>query len=430
MLSEAAFNKFMNELKNAGKAVAAIERVRFGGFLFWKGNVESLRREVAKLNLLIRKGAARQADKLHVLNHEALIDEARVLRSALQSAVPLVEDVRTRKYLDVAVGWLKSFEDTVNKHRILLEKDVPLEQTDEYERIILIKYEQHKSRLLMAIDDIVGKENDLIRNAAPDLGRRKVLAYAAAGLVAAFTGTAYGQDAQQNAQGGVAKTAFTTKKALSEAEISTLMDPRKYATVDAILKDEQILPAKVEFVEYDPRTRTNNFDALVYQKHLKPEERKPVLVLFYHNKDPTNGSLDLFSARDAIALKKLAESFTPQIKFVAYESDVDPALAANKYAGVWRMGIPAIPSIAMYSTFDVLSGETLETNRGELKLIDVIRGGPDADKYVQGMVNNCSNYWIPTNLLMRQSIKRDGKVYRHNAQWRIQAVADAQLSLK
>ncbi|MEM4240185.1 MAG: hypothetical protein QXK08_03260, partial [Candidatus Woesearchaeota archaeon] len=160
-----------------------------------------------------------------------------------------------------------------------------------------------------------------------------LLGGASAILAATGTPSAYGQEAAQKLQ------------EITDEEISEMM---KKETVEEILKG-----ANVEYVKYNPITRTTNYDALVFQKHLKPEERKPVLVLFYHNKDPTiPNTPEPFSQRNAIIFRKLSEQFSNKIKFVAYDVDSDPVMAANNYRGFNRqLDIQSIPSIAMYSQF-------------------------------------------------------------------------------
>ena len=219
-----------------------------------------------------------------------------------------------------------------------------------------------------------------------------VLAGASSIMTAAGTKAAYGQDIAQKAD------------EITESEIAEMM---KKETVEEILKG-----ANVEYVQRVGND--TNFDALVYQKNLKSEERKPVLAFFYHNKDPPDTLQKGTAHRSAIIFKTLAQKFVDKIKFVCYNAGMDPAKAANNYAWFDKLGILTIPSIAMYSKFDVLKGETVEKNSGQIKQIDVIRGGPVEDKFIAPRTRNNANYWIPTNLFMKQSIDKDNKVYRYN----------------
>ncbi len=204
---------------------------------------------------------------------------------------------------------------------------------------------------------------------------------------------------------------------ITEQEIAELM---KKETVEEILQG-----ANVEFVKYNPITKTTNYDELVFQKHLKPEERKPVLVLFYHNKDPTTPNKpEAFSQRNAIIFRKISEQFAGTVKFVCYDADSDPVMAANNYDGFnKRLNILGIPSIAMYSPFDVAMGEKPNNNDGIIKRIDTLRGGPGLNKSVPIIVRNSTNYWVKPNLLNLPNPDNDGKIYRYNNTFKLSEIA-------
>ncbi len=232
-----------------------------------------------------------------------------------------------------------------------------------------------------------------------------VLAGASSIMTATGTKAAYGQDIAQKAD------------EITESEITDMM---KKDTVEEILKG-----ANVEYVQRVGND--TNFDALVYQKNLKPEERKPVLVFFYHNRDPPSAKGKGSAHRDAIIFISLAKMFHNRIKFVGYNADVRQETNADWFN---KMGLLGIPSISMYSTFDVLKGETVEKNSGQIKQIDVIRGGPLEDKFIAPRTRNNANYWIPTNLFMKQSIDKDNKVYRYNNTGEIKVVGESILLAK
>lgn len=227
-----------------------------------------------------------------------------------------------------------------------------------------------------------------------------VLAGASSIMTAAGTPAAYGQDIAQKAQ------------ELTDAEIAEMM---KKETVEEILKG-----APVEYVKYDAATKATNYDALVFQKHLSAEERKPVLVLVYHSRDPPNAPQKGTAHRGAIIVKKLSEKYKGSIKFVCFEADTDPELSKNDHVGFNKLNIKTIPSIAMYSPFDVVKGETQNNNDGNIKRIDTLRGGPQNDEVAVKLYNFINNKWIPTNFF------GDGKgVWRLNntLPWKPQEIA-------
>ncbi|MEM2916547.1 MAG: hypothetical protein QXT19_04280 [Candidatus Woesearchaeota archaeon] len=195
------------------------------------------------------------------------------------------------------------------------------------------------------------------------------------GTAAAINQQAYAQEAPK-------------KPEITEEEIAELM---KLPTVEDILKG-----ANVEYVKYNPITKTTNYDELVFQRHLKPEERKPVLVFFYLNKDPPNVEIPGSAHRDAIIIKALAQEYSDKIKLVCYNADIDPSMAANNHQGFHRM--QTIPSIVMFSPWDVVKGETPEKNDGTIKYIDTMRSGPKDNTWLKKWYKNIIKYWIPSNL--------------------------------
>lgn len=230
----------------------------------------------------------------------------------------------------------------------------------------------------------------------------------AAAAATMFGGQVYGQDIVKSPT-AIVQTEKTDE--LTDAEIANQMQK---GTVEDILKG-----AKVEYVKYDSTNKATNYDALVFQKHLKAEERKPVLVLVYRNKDPPYAKQIRTAHRDAIIFKRLAQKFVDKVKFVCYNADLSPEMAANSYAGFNALGILALPSIAMYSKFDVVKGETPENNDGNIKMVDVIRGGPTVDKDIPILIESCALWWIPPNLFNLPNPDKDGKIYRHKNKFEI-----------
>ena len=177
-------------------------------------------------------------------------------------------------------------------------------------------------------------------------------------------------------------------------EIERLMQRQ---TVDDILREEYD-SGRIQKIRYSPWRGRTNFDESVYQKGNK--DKMPVLVLFYAGdfQDFTKEQNDC-EKREAIIFKELSKKYKGNIRFVVFEDDTDPNLARNNHQGVRATyGIIAPPSIALYSPFDLLKGETPERNNGEIKQIDILRGGPTADKWINPWIPFLSKKWIDTNL--------------------------------
>jgi len=191
-------------------------------------------------------------------------------------------------------------------------------------------------------------------------------------------------------------------KGLKNKSISSYM---KLPTTNAILGKS------VQYVTFDPDTKKTNFDRLVYQRHLIKQNKKPkpVLVFFYHNRDPKTGRQEKWSQRSAIMFRRLAKEYNKKIrklvktygkkiKFVGFNVDINPLHKKNKYNAFFnKYKINRIPSIQMYASKDVLKKCTYKGNR----LIDTLRGGPTAKKWIPAWLKGPKSMedWINSNIL-------------------------------
>jgi len=179
--------------------------------------------------------------------------------------------------------------------------------------------------------------------------------------------------------------------------------------------DEILAGAPVEFVKYNGKTKTTNFDELVFQEHLPVEKRMPVLVMVYHNdlKIPENSaSKKEICKRGAILFKELSNQLNKKIRFVCYEAEIDSALAKNGYAGlVAKFEILAAPSLILYSPFDILKKEKRDQSKG-IKRLDSVRGGPKTDIQIYSLWRDFQSWWLEPNLFGRENPENDGKIYR------------------
>ncbi|MDO8660994.1 MAG: hypothetical protein Q7K43_03830 [Candidatus Woesearchaeota archaeon] len=194
--------------------------------------------------------------------------------------------------------------------------------------------------------------------------------------------------------------------------------------------DEILAGAPVEFVKYNGKTKTTNFDELVFQEHLPVEKRMPVLVMVYHNDASwSSASTDKKDAckREGIVFKELSKHYKGKIKFVCFEADTDPNLAGkNKdYVNLGlKLGkIKSIPSICLYSSRDIASGERFK----EVQQIDILRGGPLRNEQVFMWSTDFPKWWIDPNIFGIEN--SDRKLYRFLNTGDYKEVADTKTAL-
>lgn len=133
----------------------------------------------------------------------------------------------------------------------------------------------------------------------------------------------------------------------------------------------------------------DNYDGLVYRNN------KGSLVLFVRQEEhdePSRGLASVFRALD--------EKYNGKLDFfVFYDekwSTMPGKTRGNKI--VYQENIQAPPSIAMYSLFDLLKGETSEKNDGNIKKIDILKGGlVKPDEWI--LAYKILNEWFNTNIL-------------------------------
>jgi hypothetical protein len=182
---------------------------------------------------------------------------------------------------------------------------------------------------------------------------------------------------------------------ISEVEIEQLM---KRGSVESILKEEYH-SGLIQKVEYNRRKGKTNFDELVYQEHLNPRYRKPVLVFFYDTKIDTINA----DERNSIILKILINKYNDNLDFLYYDTSIEPSYTGNRSSGIFGAevkseAINSVPSMAMYSQFDLVKGETPNSINGRVKQIDILRGGPGKNSLLKPWLEFLKDKWIPTNI--------------------------------
>lgn len=158
------------------------------------------------------------------------------------------------------------------------------------------------------------------------------------------------------------KTAYASVDQLTDAEIN------RYMRMNRV---EDILGNSAEYITPQSWDRTiENSD-------------KPALVFVYSNtryKEP--------SKRSAIIFRELAKHYAEKVNFYSCDN-VNDLIYKN---------IHGPPSIAMYSRFDLVNGETPQNNDGRMKRVDIFRGGPNADWRINKEWLPFTDEWLQTNL--------------------------------
>ncbi len=366
------------------------------------------------------------AQKALWFNHDDLLIEIGSLKAIMKTLQGLARDPdvqdelaregysleKTMTRIEQGLQWLPRFQATVIAHEDILAqglegKPLNLDDLESLENR-LVRFGEWESKVTeygQAATNRV-KQYDLGRQSLSFVRRvaASLILAIASTVFSSFAAPAYAQEAQKPA-------AVEKADELTDKNIEDLM---KYETVEQILNEKDIIKGtKLEYVKYDAEKKTTNYDELVFQKNMKAGERKPVLVLFYKNKDPPDAKLLGTAHREAIIFKFLSEKYAGQIKFLCYNADIDPEAAKNNYEGLQKKwNVQTIPSIAMYSMFDAAKGESVTKNEGEVERVDTLRGGPTVDKDIPILVKNLST-WAKYNVLS-DTANETGYTYRYS----------------
>ncbi len=187
---------------------------------------------------------------------------------------------------------------------------------------------------------------------------------------------------------------------LTQSEVDSLMQREN---VDDILKEEYS-SGRIQKVVYNSSSGKTNFRELVYQEHLPSKERKPVIMLVadadgkgWFDKEKYSGDKG-----DAIIIKKLAQKYV-DFKVVFYDPSIDPEFKETE-ENRFKLGkeldnetLISRPSIFLYGLFDLTNGETKDNNDGNVKKLDIIKGGPKSNG-ICVLFKDLDTDWLPTNL--------------------------------
>ena len=213
-------------------------------------------------------------------------------------------------------------------------------------------------------------------------------------------------------------------------------------TIDPITMDE----IQREMAKGSPYEIIKDCDGMVFinydkqgawkQKYFKEvfqeggTDKKPVLVLFY---DIDREGV-AYNLRGSIIFKELNKKYNNRLKFLAinlpwkekdseyHKMTLDAKSYHGKGLGIFstsegkrRKQLPPIkgaPSIAMYSPWEVLEGETPSNNDMNIKLLDISLGAPYKDEDIPGWLylgDDALINWVKYNLF-----NNPGYTYREN----------------
>jgi hypothetical protein len=199
------------------------------------------------------------------------------------------------------------------------------------------------------------------------------------------------------------------------AEIEMLM---ARGSVDEILNEEygtRVKKGTIEQIKRKPQSIITNFRDLVYQEEKDALDKRPSLVMFYVNSEKSKNA----SPREAIIFKSLANRFSGKVNFFTYDISIQEKYKKRKIFDSSfgnevqkNEGIVEIPAIGMYSVFDLAEYETPDINDGLIKQVDILKGGPDDNKWIPEWITSLTGYWIKPNLFAEQSPENNGKLYR------------------
>lgn len=146
------------------------------------------------------------------------------------------------------------------------------------------------------------------------------------------------------------------------------------------------------------------------EKELEGPHKRPALLLL--DSPLEYGTKSYLSRGSAIIFRSLAEKYEDRIDFYVTEGvPTDWSERAKNMFGVLPDYVHGVPSIAMYSPYDITKGETPQKNNGKRKLIDTLRGGPDQEKIEIGL-KILPVWWVEPNLFNKNNPDGDGKLYR------------------
>lgn len=176
------------------------------------------------------------------------------------------------------------------------------------------------------------------------------------------------------------KQAFASVDEITQEEITRYMG---MSTVEDILGDS------VRYI------KPGEWDGAV-----AGSKKEGVLILAYNGSEA--------SKRNAVAFKKLIENYGGKIDFFA--------TFVNQQVEKYK--VLTAPSIILASKKDALNKK-----QGEMSFLDIMRGGADANKYINPLFIGMRDYWVRGNVFALPN-PDDNKIYRYENTYKLHVVGE------
>lgn len=169
---------------------------------------------------------------------------------------------------------------------------------------------------------------------------------------------------------------------------------------------QDILHNMIESKRIVPIEKTKdgtNFKELVYQEKLKKEDRKAGLMYVDRGEKGKTETDEKYALGKRLSiLHKITALKNPNLNMWYFEANIEKGFDASKKDWVFGKdltveGVTGLPSLVMYSPWDITKKETKEKNNNKIKNIDLLKGGPNKDTLVMPWLDFLNNNWIPTN---------------------------------
>ena len=216
--------------------------------------------------------------------------------------------------------------------------------------------------------------------------------------------------------GGLTRRTFIKQLGVAGASVATGLNSYKRAEATANGYLRQDGTPDLELIARDMRTSVRHiFEGVnvtyvtpetykreVFQEDMPPKKRKPVMMFAFSDIRPEKYPVGGPSPDTGIATvcKQIKLDLGDRIKLVAYDDQELPKTAGYTLSNLsHEIGVTTIPSVVIYSKFDLLRKETSESNDGKIKKIDIFKTGfSDPYKWWGEVYNFLGNEWLGTNV--------------------------------
>mgnify|MGYP001604001699 CR=1 FL=1 len=198
-------------------------------------------------------------------------------------------------------------------------------------------------------------------------------------VVAAYALPAFAEEPKPDVQ---AKPAQMSLDELTEDYIKKTFG--KYETAGDILKAEELFPTNIEYV-------IETEGGSDFKKRLENVTGGAALLLRCDRKGKD------YNEKGAAFVAKYAAAQT-SIPLIVYDDKL--STSDGDFVEICKNngGTLGVPSIFLYANFDVVKGEKKDTGKGNVRIIDILRGGPADLNAIKPWTTDVCKYWLPTNI--------------------------------